>query len=1341
MTQKNKTIILGMMLLIMMMLVGSVIASPHFTQSLPNVINNRIDKIKALPNGWAVAISTCNEGNNLLVYNPSTEEWNEIALPTGYIGSNTNINDMDKVEGQNYVYIYFSNKCMGPTTGNFDIAKFYPATNTWSIEEDGDGVMLPYTNQGGYIFSCATNPTNCYYANGAIISRIYTIDGYYVTLPVGSTAPFINQVTGKNRRLWVYAGTGNSARWNGVSWVSYTTSSYVSAMLEQTSDTKGAMSGSYTGYWISYYNYTANIFQNVPYNSVNGDLYLPYVAFSEGSGQSQFWVGGRDKYNHFGIFHCDWDDHECTGDTDLGIYTLGVSPSSMDYDEDSGTGWVGMNNGNIYEFMGTPSGTPSVIQTLTTNPVQKGNTTYLRITPSHPASYNSNLTTTITGTCVTGTITLQSGSVSSGTTIQWTINTANATYQQGTCTIHTIGHFSNGDNQTASDLTLTIGAGKIYDTFARISPNPTTYGNQVIFYSRATNPDLNPSNLTLYIYGGVNYSTLIHTATANNVPNGVEAEMYRLTLNSPLWTQYPYGAYLVYTQGDTYWANGSFETGIGNEIPPDYGFMIWNVTQGQMTNETGYEMTCYAKQPVNDTGFTYISSLTAWSGDIVYSSIEDSTGKPFIASWDTSNPANIKYSRQSVSPQDQSGANGNPSLISGIDLLQGTDKLYVGTDDDLFIYTNASSKKAINLQYNFDKGFGALSNDGIIDVSAMASEYAYVCQDGSFIDDDDIYLYNYTLADFQDKMNNNPCQDLKYQNGWIYAHRGGNRDVKIWNSITKTNVATIDYTSTISTLSYNDLIDYHNNYLFFLAGKSELRRYDISNHTNPVIAGKCFVPDTIMNATYINDMVALETISDDEVLVGIFDNFYQDFYIGVCDFSNNETYSAIKGGYLSQVVVGSLQGARIWDIIKNNDAGKFSVAMQSYYDVCQYERTFIPVPINQPPIIDEYTITPSQTICKNQEVEIEIIAHDPDTGDTLSYGISCSGGGNPTNFGVSNVLHCSYSTAGTKTIIMQVKDSGGAYSTPATDSILVNDCQQNNTNITTLFFKIIDGETAQAIEGASVQVFIGEQLIGSDTTNNNGYADFTVAPNTQYRATFSKDNYAPKTEYFYPSNTRYTRAIEPTTCNNCTIQRTLLVVNVQDNNNTALEGVLVATLDPTTGASRYGLTDFSGNVYLFDVIPSNSFIVGAKKDGYASTSVYASIGTGETKNVNIIMGQSRGANGYFPATDRTCADTIKGVWLCGNLSYAGGNSCDDDDDCMSGRCSLAISPEARVCSRFNYTLCDVQGINRGNTCIFKNMTRGIFQTMGDMILGNFMYVLLLVLIIVAGLIIRRSLTH
>jgi hypothetical protein len=1318
--------------LLTLLLIISLTIATTWNQYTPSPTTSSLVEVLSLSSGRGVAMT--NNAINIYLYNGSN--WNEVTSPinsgvydlTGYT-----LRGAEKVSN---AIIYFAYAKLN----EYVIIEYNPSTDAYTLNQHNTYVGISTPS-----FVCEELQNTCYLGS-TNWSRVIPS---YVNKASFTGKTFVESNNGLMRDDIINSMIGGMYEWNGVSWINRGTNTnyggganrkhiYYSSGLRVTGISAGYLQGIYL------YNYSSGLFvastvetelHNSGHSSSGNNI--PAIEVIDGE---IFYVNLTSDTKIKKLNGWDYNSTSSISMTGAGAI------NSIDYDENTGKAWAVADGGYIYEYQGTPSGVGSISIGITANPLTLGNSTNLYFTITNPPTKTANATIRFTGSCALGQQIYQSGNGLSDGTYLFVVNTSVSHpygWQAGSCTISATAYFTDSSSAVSNSITWTINNQTTipsYKTWAYTSSNPTIYGNQVIFYSKASVSNGNPSNLTLNIYDE-NYSTLIYTTTQNYVTNNVQTEMFRLNQNSVIWQQFPLATYVIETYGCVMNASSQLQCGVGDETsPPYYGLVVWNVTEGQMTNETGYEMTCYNKEPVNDTGFTYIDSLTAWSSDIVYSNIEDNTGKPYIASWDTSQPSNIKYSRQLISPQDQSGANGNPSYITGLDVVAGGNQLFVGTDDDLFIYTNASSKKASGLQYNFDKGFGALSNDGVQEVSVKSTDYAYVCQDGSFIDNDDIYLYNNTLADFQDKMNNNPCQDLKYDGGWVYAHRGGNNDVKIWDGTTQTNVATIDFTSTISTRAGRDLLDFHNDYLFFLAGRSELRRYDVSNHTNPTSAGKCFVPDTIMNGTFINDMVALETINDDEVLVGIYDTINQAYYIGVCDFANNLTYSAIKGGYLTQYVVGSVLGLRMWDIIKNNNAGKFSVAMQDRYNVCTYQKTIEPIPVNNPPSVDDWAFTPSQTICKNQAVDIEITGSDMDEGDYLSYGVSCSGGGTPAGWSANNLLTCYYSSIGTKTVTIQVKDNHGAYSTPAYDTVEVNDC--NQTNITTIFFKIIDGETAEVVEGANIQLFNGDQLLGEQTTNANGYADFNgLTGGVQYRATISKDNYAPKTEYFYTSNTRYTRALEPTTCTDCEIQRTLLVVNVQDNNNTALEGVLVATLDPTTGASRYGLTDYSGNVYLFDVIPSNSFIVGAKKEGYTSTSVYASIGTGETKNVNIIMGQSRGANGYFPATERQCADTIKGVWLCGNLSYSGGNSCNDNDECMSGRCGLAISPEARVCSRFNYTLCDAQGINRGNTCIIKNMTRGIFQTMGDMILGNFMYVLLLVLLIVAGLIIRRSLTH
>lgn len=1100
-------------------------------------------------------------------------------------------------------------------------------------------------------------------------STFSSTNGINWTLETNNTNGGTSAVVFNNKLYWIGGGTNSNEVWkssDGINW------NYVSNFTTVSSSTFSVVAQNKI--WIlGIYN------NNTAWYSSDG------INWQEATNNGSIFPAG----NGYGV-----------SNKDNGLWVFG------------GTGgftsvWFGdVSNGNVS-------------LSVSSNPTQQGQNMTLSIKPTHPQGLASNLTLPFTGGCNVFDLTVEEFNVASGSTWNYTIDTSNAQWITNTnCTLYAEAEFSDGSTATSNNISWHITPSTLYPITPRIDPQTTIYGNQVIFYGKATYISNIASNLTLEIWD-MNFTTLYYTTTLNNVPNGAEVELYRITQNSILWTGYQAGNYTYNLQATLINNNAS----ISNST-------LWTVINGETINQTNYEAQEYSKLP-DDIGFNGIYSVTPSNENNAYTSIQNGSNL-YIASWDITNPASIIYSRLNTALNQQSGRNGNPTSISSIDMIQGLNRLFIGTNNNLFIYDNASNNIASGLIYDFDKGFGIFENDGINDISAQSIDYAYVCQDGTGLENDDIYLYNYTLADFQDQMNSAPCISIKYDN-WVYVHGGGNTNIKIWNPITQTLTSTIDFTKTISTRAYRDLLDVKNYYLSFIAGKDEIRRYDISNASNPILSGKCFTNETN------EEIESIEAITNDEIIIGLYNPRNNVDIIYVCDFGNNDTYSATKGGYVAQYLSG-IYGTKAWEITKANNQGKILMASGDRLEIFFYEKTNTSLQVNNPPIIDDYTFTPNTTICLNQIVDIEIIAHDPDTtppADYLQYGVSCSGGGQPTTYSAYNLLTCSYSTAGTKTITIIVKDNHGLPSTASYDTITVNNC--NQTNVTTIFFKIIDGNTANPVIGATINIYLNQTLIALGTTNNNGYADFNgLTPLTYYRATFTKDGYATKTEYFYTNNIRYVRALEPTNPNGTT--RTLLTVTVQNSNNTLLEGVLVATLDPVTGASRYGLTDYSGTVYIFDIQPSNSFIVGARKEGYETTSVYASISNGEQKSVNIIMGQSRGANGYFPATPRQCADTIRGVWLCGNLSTTGiGNSCTQDTECISGRCSIGLT--IRECSRFNYTLCDSQGINRGNTCIFKNMTRGIFTTIGDLILGNFLYVLLLVFLIVAGLIIKRSLSH
>jgi len=874
-----------------------------------------------------------------------------------------------------------------------------------------------------------------------------------------------------------------------------------------------------------------------------------------------------------------------------------------------------------------------------------------------------------------------------------------------------------GESGYIYKYTGTGGESQVYDTYSRVSPNPSIFGNEVIFYSKAQDPDGQVSNLTLNIYDET-YTTLMWTTTQNNIPSGLELEMLRFTTNSPFWATFPPGTYIVETEGCR-----GVTCSVGNQIPPDYGITTWQVIPGETTNETTYELD--DKYVVLTSLFDGLNSITNLGEDDAFATIRQiSNNDIYILSFDTGGASIISSITNSTL---QSDGTSNPT--SSYAISTANDRLFIGTDDELYTYNGASNLRASQLTY--ENNFALPSEYDIFpDVEAVSDTQAFICQDGRALETDDIYEFNST--EFINPINFNPCKSLKNIPGFVVASKGSST-ISIYSTTNQSLAGTITIGS-ISNYATHDLlsiIDDTKDYLFAISGQNEIRKYDITNKISPILKEKC----RLTTGYAFTDITSIEALDENITIIGgYYDSINDVIGLLVCDFANNETYNGAGGYYEAQILDGKGNAyGIIREIQRMNDEGKFHTAEETAYGVYNFRKTTETIDINNNPIIDDYTIIPSTTICKNQVASIEIIAHDPDSGDYLSYGVSCSGGGTPTSWQVSNTISCYYSTTGTKTVTMQVRDQGGAYSDPEYDYIIVNDCTANTS--TNLFFKILDGSTAQPIVGATINIYDDETLIDTGTTNSYGQADFTsISTYKLYRATISSlPTYATKTEYFYPSDTRYIRYLDRLIDPNATEQRTILIVNVMDADENPIEGVLVATLEPTTGASVYSQTDYDGTAYLFDVKPSPRFLVTAKKEPYETTSIYTSIGTGETKTLTITMGE-----GTLPiATNRGCADTIRYVILCGNLTTTGiGNTCTQDSDCISGRCSLGLS--VRTCSKFNYTLCDSQGINRGNTCIFRNVTNGLLASAGNWILDNFLYVLVIVVILVFILIIMNS---
>lgn len=840
-----------------------------------------------------------------------------------------------------------------------------------------------------------------------------------------------------------------------------------------------------------------------------------------------------------------------------------------------------------------------------------------------------------------------------------------------------------------------------YDLNIWIEPNPTIYGDAVEFHAKATHSQNKPSNITIYIYKDYNLTTLKKTVTQNNIPSGTDVTMYELTENSPFWTNYP--------PNQTYYYYG---TAVTTDNTNATGSIIveWNITGEATQNTTVYEATQFLEE--TPTGYQ-IYTITAQGEDHAYAGLtRTSDNKQHIMSFDSSNPTNIIGSLRNQSLTDDGGT--NPNIITSMDVYY--DNLYIGTNDELYIYTNATQQDAQKLTYLDDEELPGA--DGVIDLQVINDTKIWVGQNGGIFDDDDIYLYNQTDQTFTKKMNIDPLRSLEYYDESIIAHQGSNQEIEIWNTTTTTKTATINI-GTISVYAYNDLTSINNNTLYAITRENQIKKYDITNRTNPEEKAKCETPQE-------EDIISIEEIQPDQIIIGTYDTNNGNTWLMICDFTNNETYNVAEDKYEAQILQ-NLLGRLPYEIEKMNEQGKFHTAEETHYGIYYYQKTIEEISVNNPPTINQVIATDT-TPCQNQTIEFEIIASDPDN-DIIRYESNCEGGSyNNNEWTTSNTFTCTYQTLGTKNINIWVKDEHDEI-TSKTTTINVQNCTAPHT----LLFKVIDYDTGNPIQGATITI----EEIGTKTTDMNGHADFTVPTNQEYQVTWTANEYETKTYNFQPSPLRYTIWLSKLTGN------TVLIIQAQDQDNNPLGGSFVTVSNTITGQNKYGITDANGRITFTNMFTGEKLLISAtnQEKGYKEpTYKYTSLTENEQKTTTITL-TKEGVLGEEPqlvATNRGCIDTIPGVILCGDLSGQN-NSCTQDTDCLSGRCMLALTTEARKCAKFNYTLCDAQGINRGNMCIFKNITAGILRMIGNLILQNFLYVLIILFLIITGLIIRHNL--
>jgi surface protein len=100
-----------------------------------------------------------------------------------------------------------------------------------------------------------------------------------------------------------------------------------------------------------------------------------------------------------------------------------------------------------------------ITQTATPNPVDYGSTTTWSATPTHNLSLESNVSLTISGSCVDTTIIYTWFDVASGETVSYPFDTGLSQFNPGNnCTLTAVANYSNGENRTADPITWVINA-------------------------------------------------------------------------------------------------------------------------------------------------------------------------------------------------------------------------------------------------------------------------------------------------------------------------------------------------------------------------------------------------------------------------------------------------------------------------------------------------------------------------------------------------------------------------------------------------------------------------------------------------------------------------------------------------------------------------------------------------------------------------------------------------------------------------------------------------------------------------------------------------------------------
>ena len=625
--------------------------------------------------------------------------------------------------------------------------------------------------------------------------------------------------------------------------------------------------------------------------------------------------------------------------------------------------------------------------------------------------------------------------------------------------------------------------------------------------------------------------------------------------------------------------------------------------------------------------------------------------------------------RDNVTVSDEENLNNYAHSISRFG-----DVVSLGTQDKIHSYTGYTGG-TLSLTSK-DGYFGFWNFDINTDVILYNTTNGYVCDNN---DEFDLYtIGNDPFGNYDDA-----CYDLEISGNRLYVDKD-EEGINLWDITSKTApnyTITYDDRSTGHGRESGDFLSANGNYLVAVRNSQTFNYYDLTTLNT-------IVPTTTCNNAGNGVITSVEYVNNEQAIAGSSTG-----YLHICNVTNTESTENTDSYLLDQ-------SNPILQIEKYGE----EYAAISNETIIFFTYKFTQGFNNTPPNIStiEYSST---TLQINQSLDVTVTAGNIEPEDIIKFYYWCEGDEEDPAINTDGDFTCVYDEAGTYNLRVAVSDNFhvGEYFDERSQSIVVTE-EPFTGGI--LRIQVLD-EDQQAIPDA--QILANSETKFSDAL---GRATFTTLDTGLYEVITNLTGYYTETNNFYADGNTKIVTLTPEPTGN----QSGLVITVVDEDNNPLQDALVSYTNTITYDYDYRFSNGQGRAQWTPITPG-AYIVQASKDEYESGSTSVQISVGETAQVTLTINEEFGSDSKL-RVDRDCIDD--GIWLCGDIDY----SCEVDSDCLSDYCS----PGTNKCSRFNYTVCDVNGMDRGQRCVVKYSFNSTMDQVTNWLLGNLLWVVVIIII-------------